>query len=279
MRKLRAPYLLLALPALLIYAFLMVGPLLQLLYQSFFIEDAELGVSFTLEFYRSLASPSFLRVLGGTIRTSLLAAGLSTVIGYLIAYHLVRRCSSRRRNLWLNIIVSVLFLSLLIRIYAISLTFGSTGLMPYIARLGGLSPTSPILAEVLIIVGLLNFTLPLAVLSLLAVVENINPRLSQAAQSLGASRYLAFLTVDAALCLPNLLSTAVLTFSLCISAFLVPMILGRGFVEFISNLVYVRFSELFDPSTGAAMAMVLLVVTLAIISGLQFVFRDRKKGF
>jgi putative spermidine/putrescine transport system permease protein len=103
----------------------------------------------------------------------------------------------------------------------------------------------------------------------------VNPKLNQAAQSLGAPRYLAFLTIDTAICLPSLLSTAVLTFSLCISAFLIPMILGRGFVEFVSNLVYARFSELFDPATGAAMAIALLAVTLAIIVAMQRLFRVR----
>jgi ABC-type spermidine/putrescine transport system permease subunit I len=222
-----------------------------------------------------LTTASFIRTLAQTVKTSVIAAGLSTTLGFLIAFRLVRHCADKARNRWLNAIVSVLFLSLLVRIYAISLTFGSTGFLPYLARFFGFSPTGPGAVEVLIVLGLLNFTLPLAILSLLGVVESVNPALNQAAQSLGATRCGAFFTIDCAICLPRLLSTAVLTFSLCISAFLIPMILGRGFVEFVSNLVYMRFSELFDPGTGAAMALVLLMVTLIIIGGAQRLFRPR----
>jgi ABC-type spermidine/putrescine transport system permease subunit I len=265
----------LVLPAALLYAFLVVGPLIQLLFQSLHTSDARGHAAFSTEFYRSLTTPSFVHTLAQTVKTSVITAALSTALGYLIAFRLVRHCGRRARNLWLNVIVSVLFLSLLIRIYALSLTFGSSGFMPHLADFFGFSRAGTAAVEVLIVMGLLNFTLPLGILSLLGVVESVNPALNQAAQSLGAPRYRAFITIDTAICLPRLLSTAVLTFSLCISAFLIPMILGRGFVEFVSNLVYVRFSELFDPGTGAAMALVLLVVTLGIIAVTQWFARTR----
>jgi ABC-type spermidine/putrescine transport system permease subunit I len=270
----RGRHWMLVLPALALYVFLMVGPLLQLVYQSVHTQDGGAG-RFTIEFYRSLTSPSFVGTLLVTVKTSLASAAICTSIGYLVAYCLVRRCSERVRNIWLNVIVSILFLSLLIRIYALSLTFGSTGVTPWLARVFGFSPTGSGVVEVMIVLGLLNFTLPLAILSLLGVVESVSPALALAAQSLGAPRFKAFLTIDAAICLPRILSTGILIFSLCISAFLVPMILGRGFVQFVSNLVYLRFSDLFDPGTGAAMALVLLAVTLAMIGAAHRLLPNR----
>src|ERR1700687_5852952 len=255
-------------PVVVLYLFLLVGPLCLLLHQSFFSTGPG-GSTSALEFYRSLFAESFIRSLLDTFRTSVIATCITTLLGYLMAYHLIRHSSRRTRNVWLNVIVSILFLSLLIRVYALLLTFSGGGFMRFVADLIGVSSTSRALTEALVVMGLLNFTIPLVVLSLLGPIENINPKLMDAAQSLGAPYWKAFLTIDTALSAPSLLSIAIVTFSLCMSAFLIPMILGRGFVQFVSNLIYVRFEEVFDPSTGAAMAVVMLLITLAIIYGVQ----------
>ena len=261
-------------PALLLYLFLLVGPLCLLLHQSLFSAGPD-GSKFTLEFYRALFSESFIRSLFDTFRISVIATCIATSLGFLMAYHLIRHSGRRMRNVWLNIIVSILFLSLLIRVYALLLTFSGGGFIGFAAALIGVSSTSRGLTEALVVMGLLNFTIPLVILSLLGPIENINPKLMDAAQTLGAPYWKAFLTIDTALAAPSLLSIAIVTFSLCMSAFLIPMILGRGFVQFVSNLIYVRFEEVFDPSAGAAMAVVMLLITLAIIYGVQRALRVR----
>ena len=58
-----------------------------------------------------------------------------------------------------------------------------------------------------------------------------------------------------------------LTFS--ISAFVIPMVLGKGRVLFLSNSIYNRFSELADYPSGAAIAVVMLVVSLILVVGVS----------
>ena len=63
----------------------------------------------------------------------------------------------------------------------------------------------------------------------------------------------------------GLLSAFLISFTLSISAFVIPMILGRGRVTFVSNLIYNRFSELANFPSGSAVAMVMLVFSLTVI--------------
>lgn len=266
----------LVIPAAGLYLVLLAGPLVEL--ASLSVQHGGLSDkvnSLTLSNYAALGAPGFVRVLLDTLRISAIATCASVGVGYLIAHWLARRCSNRVRFFTINLVVSMLFLSILIRIYAISLTFGPAGVMPGLTEIFGIRPTSRPVTECLIILGLVNFTMPLAILSLLVAVENINPRLMQAAQSLGAPYWKAFFAVDVALTLPSIASIAVIVFSLCISAFLIPLILGRGFVEFVANLVYIRFSEIYDFSGGAAMAVAMLLITSAIVYGMQRVIRAK----
>ena len=252
-------------PALTLYGMLLVGPLGLLVRQSF----AAGGNSLTLSHYRALLSDSFAFSLIETFKISIVATFAATILGYLVAFYLIRRCSPRTRNVWLNVVVSILFLSLLIRIYALLLTFSTGPFMQFVTGLFNISPTSRTMTEMLVVMGLVNFTLPLVILSLLGPIENINPKLIEAAQTLGAAYWKAFFSIEFKLSLASIVSAGITTFSLCISAFLIPMVLGRGFVNFVANLVYVRFEEVFDPGTGAAMAVVLLLITLLVIYGVQ----------
>jgi putative spermidine/putrescine transport system permease protein len=117
----------------------------------------------------------------------------------------------------------------------------------------------------MVIAGLLHFTIPIAALALLGTLQGINPRLSEAAQALGANRTAAFMTVTLPLSAPGLLSAFVLCYTFCISAFVVPMILGKGRVHFASNLIYSRFGEVGNYPGGSAISIVVLVLSIGIL--------------
>ena len=107
----------------------------------------------------------------------------------------------------------------------------------------------------------------MATLTLLGTVQNVDPRLLDAAQALGAPGWKAHLGITLPLCMRGLLAAFLFAFTFSISAFVIPMILGKGRVLFISNLIYNRFSEIADYPSGAAVSMVLFFVALAIVYG------------
>ena len=58
-------------------------------------------------------------------------------------------------------------------------------------------------------------------------------------------------------------------FTFSISAFVIPMILGKGRVLFVSNTIYNRFSEIANYPSGAAISIVMLVISLGMIGAIS----------
>ncbi|MCE2494947.1 MAG: ABC transporter permease subunit, partial [Alphaproteobacteria bacterium] len=179
------------------------------------------------------------------------------------------------RKIAIGFLVGIMFISTLIRVYALQLTFGPTGIAKILSGLLGVSMNGRFYTELIVIFGLLHYLVPIAAITLLGTIQNINPRLSEAAQALGASRWMAHLSITVPLCIPGLLSAFLISFTLCLSAFVVPMILGKGKILFVSNLIYARFSEISNYPSGSAISIIMLVLSLAIIYGVTYVVSKR----
>ena len=220
---------------------------------------------FTLTNYAELLTPAFADFFLETMRISLLASLAGLLFAFPLAYWITRRFTARWRAIAVGFFVTLMFLSVLVRTYALELTFGATGpLRPLLQALGIALNGRPYI-ETLVGGGLLHYIVPMATLTLLSTIQNVDPRLVDAAQALGAPGWKAHLTITVPLCMRGLLAAFLFAFTFSISAFVIPMILGKGRVLFISNLVYNRFSEIADYPSGAAISMVLFFVALAIV--------------
>ena len=261
---------LLLIPALTVFCVLLVLPLVNILLESFReytpgLIGAAPDAPFTLENYTAFFETAYLLFFYDTYRIGLMATLIGLGIGYPIAYYVARQPSGLARKLWIGFLVEMMFLSVLVRVYSISLTFGPVGFLRQITALTGRSPASPAISEMMIIAALLHYMIPIAALTLIGTVQNVNPRLAEAAQALGAPRWWSHLTVTLPLSMRGILSAFLICYTLGISAFVMPMILGRGQIFFVSNLVYSRFGEVANYPSGSALSMIMLALSLLII--------------
>ena len=249
-------------------------PLTGLLVESFRLyTPGSIGSSanapFTLANYAELLTPAFVQFFFETLRISLLASLTGLVFAFPLAYWITRRLTPRWRAIAVGFLVTLMFLSVLVRTYALELTFGAAGpLRPLLLSLG-ISPNGRGYIETLVGAGLLHYIVPMATLTLLGTIQNVDPRLVDAAQALGAPGWKAHLSITLPLSMRGLLAAFLFAFTFSISAFVIPMILGKGRVLFISNLIYTRFSEIADYPSGAAISIVLFVVALTIVYALS----------
>jgi putative spermidine/putrescine transport system permease protein len=223
------------------------------------------GAPFTFANYTELLTPAFIEFFLQTIRISFFASMASLVFAFPFAYWIARLLTPRWRSIAISFFVVLMFLSVLVRTYALELTFGSTGPFRDTLLALGISPNGRSYIEFLVGAGLVHYIVPMATLTLLATIQNLDPRLLDAAQALGAPAWRAHLSITIPLCARGLLASFLFAFTFSISAFVIPMILGKGRVLFISNLVYNRFSEIADYPSGAAISVVLFLVALAIV--------------
>ncbi|QIB35225.1 ABC transporter permease [Ancylobacter pratisalsi] len=266
-------------PALIIMAPLLLGPLFALAQESLKpyvggrIGGDDAG-ALTLDNYALIAAPEYVRYFLDTFRVGLISSGLALALGFPMAHFIVRRARPATRRVLIGGLVGTLFLSLIVRVYAISMTFGPLGPLSGFSRLFGIRSNSPDGAELMVVLGLMNTTLPLVALTLIGTLQNINPRLEEAAMSLGAPRWKTFFLVTVAMSVPGILSAGIIAYAFCISNLVVPMLVGRGFILFVSNLIYSRFSDVANFPGGAALSIVMMVISVSLFYGLLHLVRS-----
>ncbi|MCK1467196.1 ABC transporter permease [Bradyrhizobium sp. CW10] len=266
-----------------IYVALLVYPLLRVFEDSFreFIPGrvgSDANAPFTLANYAELLRTSYVSFFWDTFRIGFIASFFAVVLAFPIAHFVARRRSDWVRKVTFGFLITLMFMSGLVRVYAIELTFGPVGFARDIAPLLGAQAGSRFYIEFMVVLGLLHYGVPMSALVLIGTIQNINPRLIEAAQALGAARWKSHLAITLPLSARGILSAFLICFTLSISAFVIPMILGRGRVMFVSNLIYNRFSELGNFPSGSAVAVVMLVISLLVIYTVSQVTSRRWDG-
>jgi ABC-type spermidine/putrescine transport system permease subunit I len=223
------------------------------------------GAPYTTANYTELFLPAYVRYFSQTYVLACIASALAIVFAFPIAYYIARNSPAWVRKASIAAIIGLMFLSALVRVYSIQLTLGSAGILAPLMSALGVNMNGRMYIYAVIIAGLLHYAIPMSILILIGAVQNLNPRLIEAAQSLGASAFKAHLTVTIPLCIRGLVSAFLVSMTLGISAFVIPWILGRGRVLFISNLIYSRFSEVANYPSGAAISIVMMVLSILLI--------------
>jgi ABC-type spermidine/putrescine transport system permease subunit I len=267
-------------PALLLLVVGLAGPLYYLAIQSLrpFVDGSALAEGWTVANYAELLRPAYAFYFFDTLRFGLAVGALAILLATPLAWIAARTPRAALRRAILGLLIGLLFTNLVARLYAILVTYGTTGPFSGLARLFGVTAASPGFAAILVGIGLLHFVLPAAALTLIGTFQNLNPRLEEAAASLGAPRWRIALGVLLPLAAPGLISAFLIVFAMCISNFVVPLLLGRGVVLFTTNLMYVRITEIADYPSGAAIGIMMLVLVFAVVYGLGALARRLLPG-
>ena len=271
---------LLLLPGFALFLAFLVLPLANVVDESFrLFEPGRIGSAkdapYTVFNYAEILEPSYVRYFAETFRFGIVSSLVALIIAFPIAYAVARQRSALVRKVAVGFLIGMMFLSTLVRVYALQLTFGPTGYARLLAGIMDVSPNGRFYTELVVTFGLLHYLIPISAITLLGTIQNINPRLVEASQVLGASRLRSHLSITVPLCVPGLLSAFLICFTLCLSAFVVPMILGKGKVLFVSNLIYARFSEIANYPSGSAVAITMLIVALLTIYGITWAVSKR----
>jgi spermidine/putrescine transport system permease protein len=96
--------------------------------------------------------------------------------------------------------------------------------------------------------------------------EQIDPRLIEAAKDLYASSAKAFLKVTLPLSLPGIFAGTLLTFIPAAGDFINAQLLGTSDQYMIGNVIQSRFLELTDYPTAAALSFILMAIILVVVA-------------
>jgi len=253
----------LAAPLVLLFLVLLVYPVGQLLLLSIYSDGA-----FTLAKYRQLFDSSvYANVMVITLKISLWTTFLSVVAGYPVAY-LISSLEKDRKAKWLFWVLLSFWTSFLVRAFAWIVMLGRNGVVNQLLTATGLQDTQSNLLYTIgaVLVGMVHALMPLAVLTMLSVMDNIDRNLPRAAATLGARPGTAFWRVYFPLSLPGVAAGAIMVFVTAVGFFIVPALLGGRREVMITQLIIEQVLQTMNWGFAGAISVLMLVVVLAVFA-------------
>lgn len=256
-------------PGVLWIIFLFIIPSITLLSYSFLTRDrlGLVNLPWTFKNYQTFFGqtilgydPIYMFIL---LKTFMLAFGvtvLCVLIGYPLAFFISR---SKRKNLWLTLVIIPFWTNFLIRTYAWMLILGSAGPVSGFLQLFGFAPDTALFPSLgAVFVAMVYAHVPFFILPVYASVEKINWRLVEAASDLGANPVRAFLTVIVPQTMSGIIAGIMLVFIPALGNFITPDLLGGSKQALIGNVIQQQFSSARNWAFGSALSFIVLAFVL-----------------
>ncbi|MGH7057338.1 MAG: ABC transporter permease [Acetobacteraceae bacterium] len=215
-------------------------------------------------YVRFFSDPFFLDVLATTVRVSVIVTAVCLLLGIPIAWRMART-RSRWKSAYVMLIILPLFIGATSRTAGWMILFSRGGALDVLGgALFGIHGIDLMYTETAVICGIISINLPFTVLTLQSVFEGLDPRLEEAAASMGAAPAKAFRRVILPLAMPGVLIAGVLCFILSMNAFATPLLLGGPRFQMMAPLLYWEFSNDNNWPFAGVLAFVLMGTTLAL---------------
>ncbi|WP_281930493.1 ABC transporter permease [Roseibium album] len=256
-----------------IWAFLLMAVLIPiaafLVYGFFGVEGGSIVHALSLDNYVEVASdPVYRKVLGKTLRIAVEVSILCFVTGYIVAVFINRQRPALKYTLIFAVAIP-LMMSYVIKIYSMRGLLGHTGFLNQFLIWIGLidEPLSVFLFNLTAVRMTLVFALvPFSILTTFVGLERIPDATINAARDLGAGPIRIFWTIVLPLSFPSAVVGVMFTFVLSVGDFLAPELVGGVNGLTYGRLIFSQFGIAFNWPLGAALSLVLMVLSFAVIA-------------
>nr|WP_246531675.1 MULTISPECIES: ABC transporter permease [Pseudohalocynthiibacter] len=240
---------------------LYLGPILNILWLS--LTDPEPG----LQNYQKLyTNDTLLRIIWTTFRICLITTIISVAFGYSIAYAMVH-AHKKRQKLMLTLLLVSFWISILVRTFSWLMLLGHNGLLNNaLETLNIISePVAFVRNELGVLIGMVHYMVPYAVLPLLVNMQTLDTRVMSASRNLGATGSQTFFRIYLPLTKPGIVAACLLVFILSLGFYVTPAILGGGKVLMVAEYISVQLLVTLKWGTAAMLAALMLFGVLALL--------------
>ncbi|CCL63883.1 ABC transporter permease [Clostridioides difficile] len=245
-------------------AIFVIIPLILVVFFSFTKESGG-GYAFTLENYKEVIDPIYMKVFG---RSILLAGGatlICLIVGYPVAYIISKARVSRRGSLILLFILPM-WMNFLLRTYAWVAILGKNGLLNTFLGWFGIQPLAILYTNFAILLGMVYNFLPFMVLPIYTALSKMDNDLINAAHDLGANNMIVFRKIIFPLSLPGVMSGITMVFMPAVTTFAISRLLGGGKIMLVGDLIEQQFTVVGDWNFGSAISIFMMIVILISMS-------------
>lgn len=256
-------------------------PLIVLLILSFrrYVPGVGISDDWSVGNYANVLTDYYnLAVLVQTLFIGLEVTAATLVLGLPVALVLSRSGGKARALLYFLVLVPVLT-SAVVRTFGWMILLSNNGAVNRLLSAIGLTdaPLRIMYSQMGVVIALTEVLMPFMILSLDASLLNVPPALAEAARSIGARPARVFLSITLPLIIPGMISGSVLVFSLAISSFVTPALIGGERVTVMAMMIYQTTIAKLNWPLGAATAFVMLA-TIVIVVVLFLLVSERRRS-
>lgn len=271
------PALVMAGPVTLVLVFLVAVPLVYVGVMSFCSIDEYYNVVFKFSTgnYVRLLNADYLKIYGQSLAVAFITTVLCILVGYPFSY-LIARTKSKRKTLLYMLVIIPFWTNSLIRIYGWRTFLGTNGWLNELLQFLHLTgePVDFLFKQGTTVLGMVYCLIPFMILPLYTAIEKLDGSLLEASADLGARPFATFFQVILPLTSSGIFSGSIMVFIPCLGYFFVADILGGGNSDVIGNLIERQFQSGNNWPLGAALSIILIVMTLVLVKLYQKVGGD-----
>lgn len=248
-------------PFLALVVLMYLGPIANILWLSVTEPVPGLG-----NYAKLVESDTLGRILWTTLRICIITTILSVLLGYSIAYAMTHAREANRNRMMALLLVSF-WISILVRTFSWLMLLGNRGLVNTTLQDVGLiaQPIMFMRNELGVLIGMVHYMVPYAVLPLLVSMQTMDQRVIAASRNLGATGGQTFRRVYLPLTKPGIVAASLLVFILSLGFYVTPAILGGGKVLMIAEYISVQLLVTLRWGTAAMLAALMLFGVLAML--------------
>lgn len=220
----------------------------------------------SIEAYKSLLSTDYLKVFGSSFLLSVETTVICLLIGYPFAY-IIANSSEKIKPFLVLMLMLPFWINSMIRIYGWNTLLRSSGIVNHLLiSLGVIKiPIEMLYTDGAVLLGMVYDLLPFTVLPIYTSIEKLDPSLIEAAKDLYCNKRHVFTRVILPLTMPGVFAGSIQTFIPSLGLFYIADMMGGAKTMYIGNLIKNQFMSARNWPLGAALSIILIVITLVLM--------------
>jgi len=182
-------------------------------------------IQFTLENFKKFFAPLYMNILWDSIFLAAISTAICLLLGYPAAY-IISKTHLSIRNTLLFLCILPMWMNMLLRTYAWMTILGNNGILNNLFEFFGLPRVNMLYTRGATVMGMVYNFLPFMILPIYTALSKMDTGILEAADDLGANKYIKFRKVILPLSMPGVISGIVMVFMPAVSTFIIPQLLG-----------------------------------------------------
>lgn len=234
-------------------------------------------IQFTFDNFKKFFDPLYINILWDSMYLAAISTAICLLLGYPAAY-IISKAHLSKRNTLLFLCILPMWMNMLLRTYAWMTILGNNGIINNMLSFLGLPTFNMLYTRGATVMGMVYNFLPFMILPVYTALSKMDTGILEAADDLGANKYVKFRKIILPLSMPGVISGIIMVFMPAVSTFIIPQLLGGNKSMMIGNLIEKLFILNGDWNFGSSISIIMMIIILISMSVMNKFDVDKEGG-